>query len=215
MGFLGGREVRQPRRHPPPHRRRSLVASRRNVKPGGPLHPPPPTPICGKGRGGGVGHRHARVDPWRVGGRHLRLSPPPLPHEVQRAGSKKVGRCRPMESLCDEQIMPGAQGGAALLLLTQRGTPSAGVHRMGCAVAHAVWDGWSVCPCAQEGWVGLGWTLPACPGGGGGAMRRWPRRGRAQWGSALGPWEGRGRPYPCPSVAPGHHKGESQGPGVR
>ena len=59
------------------------------------------------------------------------------------------------------QVLPGAHGGAALLLLAPRGVPSFGASGGECARGHALWDG--RCPPPEAG----------------ATMRRWPRIGWA------------------------------------
>ena len=67
------------------------------------------------------------------------------------------------------QVLPGAQGGVALLLSAPRGAPSAGASGRWCATAHALWDGRRVR------------ALPPPPQGRGAmtTRRRRPHRGRA------------------------------------
>ena len=82
------------------------------------------------------------------------MTPSPQPPQAQRAGSKKVGHRRPMQTLCAHvQVVSGAQGCAALLLPAPQGISLIGAKGGGCAVAHTVWDGKSM------------WPLPPWPGG--------------------------------------------------
>ena len=110
--------------------------------------------------------------PGQVGGRPQTATsndpPPPTPAGTV-GGTKEDGAATPhAESVrraqsSRTQVMPGAQGCVALLLRAPRGTPSIGAQGGECAAADAFWDGRGMCPLV----------------GGGGAMRRWPCRGRA------------------------------------
>ena len=81
----------------------------------------------------------------------------PLPPPAQRAGTRRVGQRRPMQTPCEVHRAPackscrGHQGGAALLLPAPGGTPSTGASGGRCAAAHAIWDGRPVRPPLPRG----------------------------------------------------------------